>query len=267
MRAILLSASVWIWAAPLAAQWLNHPTAGVPRTRDGKPDLAAPAPRAPDGKPDLSGLWGAVVDIPCPPEGCFDAELNRKFLDLGWDLEGGLPLQPWAAALRRERSGNYNKDAPSTRCLPYSVIQMHTTPLYRKMVQLPGLLAILSEQNASYRQIHTDGRPLPADPQPSWRGYSSGRWDGDTLVVATNGFRGDQWLDMGGTPMTAAARLTERFRRPDYGRLEILITWDDPGAYTRPWSALLKQALVLDTELLDYICAENEKDLVHLVGK
>jgi hypothetical protein len=254
-------------AVPLAAQWVNYPTAGVPRLPYGKPNLSAPAPRAADGHPDLSGLWGAEVNVPCPPDGCADLPLNRQFLDIGWRVEGGLPFQPWAKALHAQRSGDNDKDAPSTRCLPYSDVEMHTTPLYRKVVQVPGLLAILNEHDAFHRQIYTDGRPLPVDPQPSWRGYSSGRWDGDTLVVQTIGFRDAQWLDMGGSPMTDAAKLTERFRRIDYGHLEIEITVDDPKAYTKPWSTKLNQLIVLDTELLDYICAENEKDIVHLVGK
>ena len=253
--------------APLAAQCVNDPAACDPRTPDVKPNLAAPSPRTADGHPDLSGLWGAEVNIPCPPDGCLDLPLNRQFLDIGSRIEGGLPFQPWAAAIHRQRSADNDKDAPSTRCLPYSVVEMHTTPLYRKMVQTPGLLAILNEHGAFYRQIYTDGRPLPVDQQPSWRGYSSGKWDGDTLVVETSGFRDEQWLDMGGSPMTDAAKLTERFRRIDYGRLEIEITLDDPKAYTRPWSTKLNQLIVLGTELLDYICAENEKDLAHLVGK
>jgi hypothetical protein len=254
-------------ALPVAAQWVNYPTAGVPRGPDGKPNLSAPAPRAADGHPDLSGLWGAEINVPCPPDGCADLPLNRQFLDIGSRVEGGLPFQSWAAAIHAKRSADNGKDAPSTHCLPYSDIEMHTTPLYRKVVQVPGLLAILNEHDAFFRQIYTDGRPLPSDPQPSWRGYSSGRWEGDTLVVQTIGFRDDQWLDMGGTPMTDAAKLTERFRRPNYGHLEIEITLDDPKAYTRPWTTTLNQFLVLDTELLDYICGENEKDLGHLVGK
>jgi hypothetical protein len=264
MRTLLLCVTL---AAAASAQWVNYPTPGMPRTKDGKPNLTAPAPRSADGHPDFSGLWGAEVNLPCPPEGCADLPLNRKFLDIGWDIQGGLPFQPWAAAVHRQRTADNDKDAPSTRCLPYSVVQMHTTPLYRKIVQIPGLLAILNEHDAFYRQIFVDGRPLPQDPNPSWRGYSSGRWDGDTLVVETNGFRDDQWLDMGGSPMTDAAKLTERFRRLDYGHMEIEITLEDPKAYTRPWSTKLDQVLVTGTELLDYICTENEKDVVHLVGK
>jgi hypothetical protein len=264
MRFTILLAVI---SAPLVAQWHNFPTPGVPRLPDGKPNLSAPAPRTPDGHPDLSGLWGAEVNVPCPPDGCSDLPLNRQFLDIGSRIEGGLPFQPWAAAIHAQRVADYDKDAPSTRCLPYSNVEMHTTPLYRKIVQAPGLLAILNEHDAFFRQVYIDGRPLPADPQPSWRGYSSGRWDGNTLVVETNGFRDGQWLDMGGSPMTDAAKLTERFRRIDYGRLEIEITLDDPKAYTRPWTTKLTQLIVLGTELLDYICTENEKDVVHLVGK
>jgi hypothetical protein len=264
MRRSLLGLLVAV-VAP--AQWVNYPTPGVPILPNGKPNLSAPAPRTADGHPDLSGLWGAEVNVPCPPEGCADLPLNRKFLDIGWGMDGGLPFQPWAAAVHRQRSTDNDKDAPSTRCLPYSVVEMHTTPLYRKIVQIPGLLAILNEHDAFYRQIYIDGRPLPKDPNPSWRGNSSGRWDGDTLVVETNGFRDGQWLDMGGSPLTDAAKLTERFRRIDYGHMEIEITLDDPKAYTRPWTTKLSQVIVLGTELLDYICTENEKDIVHLVGK
>ena len=264
---ILATLALAALGVPLSAQWVNYPTAGVPHLPDGKPNLLATTPRAADGHPDLSGLWGAEINVPCPPEGCADLPLNRQFLDIGSRIEGGLPFQPWAAAIHAQRSADNDRDAPSTHCLPYSNVEMHTTPLYRKIVQVPGLLAILNEHDAFYRQIYTDGRPLPVNPQPSWRGYSTGRWDGNTLVVETNGFRDGQWLDMGGSPMTDAAKLTERFERINYGHLEIEITLNDPKAYTRPWSTKLNQFIVLGTELLDYICSENEKDLPHLVGK
>ena len=134
-------------------------------------------------------------------------------------------------------------------------------------MQAPGLIVFLTERNASYRQIFTDGRPLPEDPNPSWSGYSTGRWEGDTLVVETNGFGDGQWLDRAGSPLSSAATMTERLRRPNYGTLEIELTVNDPKAYTRPWTIPLKQSIVLNTELLDYICLENEKDALHLVGK
>jgi hypothetical protein len=142
-----------------------------------------------------------------------------------------------------------------------------TYPPYRKIVQMPGLMVIMSERDVTFRQIFTDGRPLPKDPQPSFTGYSSGHWEGDTLVVQTIGFRDGMWLDRSGSPMTDAAKLTERFRRVNYGNLEIEITLDDPKAYTAPWTVRLNQFIVLNTELLEYFCQENEKDLPHLVGK
>jgi hypothetical protein len=192
---------------------------------------------------------------------------GQQFLDAGWGLKGGLPYRPWAAELVKARMAENGKDDPTSHCLPGGVLKMHTTPLLRKIVQTPGLIVILNEHNAEYRQIFTDGRPLPEDPQPSWNGYSSGKWDGDTLVVQTNGFRDGLWLDRNGSPMTDAARMTERFRRVNYGKLEIEVTVDDPKAYHTRWTIKLNQFIVLNTELLDFVCLENEKDMPHLVGK
>ena len=253
--------------SPLAAQWLGYPTAGIPRTADGKPNLTAPAPRTADGKPDLSGIWAAEDNRPCPPGGCADMAVGQEFLDIGWGLKGGLPYLPWAADAVKARSADYGKDDHQTHCLPSGVVKMHTDPLLRKIVQVPGLVLIVYERDTSYRQIFTDGRPLPVDPQPSWNGYSSGKWDGDTLVVQTHGFRDGLWLDRNGSPMTDAAKITERFRRPNYGTLEIELTVDDPKAYKAPWTIKLNQSLMPDTELLDYVCLENEKDIPNLVGK
>ena len=251
---------------PLSAQWINYPTAGVPRTPDGKPNLAAPAPKTADGKPDLSGIWGWEDNRPCPPEGCADQKIGQEFINIGWGLRGGLPFQPWAADLVKTRRANPGDD-PQTRCLPRGALRIHTDGLLKKIVQVPGLLVILTERGASYRQIFTDGRPLPDDPQPSFHGYSSGKWEGDTLVVQTAGFRDDLWLDSGGSPLTSAAKVIEKFRRPNFGKLEIEITVDDPKVYTAPWTIQLNQPLKLDTDLLDYICQENERDVPHLVGK
>jgi hypothetical protein len=147
------------------------------------------------------------------------------------------------------------------------VVKLHTTPLLRKIIQVPGLVVSLNEMDATYRQIFTDGRPLPVDPQPSWKGYSSATWDGDTLVVKTNGFRDGIWLDRSGSPVTDAATITERYRRVTYGKLEIDIAVDDPKAYTAPWTVRLNHVIVVDTDLLDYVCLENEKDVKHLVGR
>jgi hypothetical protein len=239
----------------------------VPRLPNGKPNLAAPAPRTADGKPDLSGIWGWEDNRPCPPDGCADQKIGQEFINIGWSLKGGLPYQPWAAELVKKRRAENSKDDPQSRCLPRGALRMHTDGLLKKFVQVPGLLMILHERNAGYRQIFTDGRPLPADPNPSWNGYSSGKWDGDTLVVQTTGFLDGGWLDSGGSPITESAQMTERFRRPNFGTLEIEITVDDPKAYTAPWTVKLKQPLVTDTELLDYICLENERDSKHFVAK
>ena len=252
---------------PASAQWLNYPTAGIPRTPDGKPDLSAPTPRTAGGKPDLSGLWTVMCPtntgmVLCLPE----IAVPREFADIGRSLQGGLPYQPWAADIVKARRAENGKDDPFTHCLPGGVARLHTSPFLRKIIQTPGLVVFLSETNASYRQIFTDGRPPLEDPNPSWNGYSAGHWEGDTLVVETNGFL-DQWLDRFGSPLTGKAKMTEKFRRPNYGTLEIQLTVDDPKAYTKPWTIQLTQSIALNTELLDYICLENEKDAPHLVGK
>ncbi len=193
--------------------------------------------------------------------------IPEEFLDIGFSLKGGLPYQPWAAAIVKQRSDDQRKDDPNAHCLPVGLVRMYTTPLFRKIVQTSGLVVILNERNAEYRQIFTDARPLPADPQPSWNGYSSGKWDGDTLVVQSVGFRDGLWLDAGGSPLTESGKITERFHRVNYGKLEIEITVDDSKAYTKPWTVKLTQLLAPDTDLLDYYCSENEKDVSHLVGK
>lgn len=251
----------------LASQWLKYPTAGVPQTPSGLPNLGAPAPRTADDKPDSSGIWEADNTAPCPPDGCPDMPGSREFANIGARLPGGLPYQPWAADLVKKRMSDNGKDDPVTRCKPAGALRLLTYPPYRKIVQLPGLMVIMSERDVTFRQIFTDGRALPKDPQPSFNGYSSGHWDGDTLVVQTTGFRDGMWLDRSGSPMTDAAKLTERFRRVNFGNLEIEITLDDPKAYTAPWTVKLNQFIVLNTELLEYFCQENEKDLTHLIGK
>ena len=249
---------------PLPAQWLNYPTPGVPRKAGGLPNLEAPAPRSADRKPDLSGLWDVEHNRACPPEGCDDLQTPQEFFNFGWGLKGGLPYQRWAAEVVKYRTATNRKDDPFTHCLPPGSLRLHTFALLRKIVQVPGLLVILSEVNASYRQIFTDGRPLLVDPQPSWNGYSTGKWVGDTLVVQTIGFRDGLWLDTSGSPLTDAARVTERFRRVNYGHLQIEVTVDDPKAYTKPWTITLHHVLAADTELMDYMCLENEKDVSHL---
>jgi hypothetical protein len=254
-------------AAVFAAQWLNYPTPGVPRLPNGAPNLDAPAPRTADGKPDFSGIWEPEENRPCPPDGCADMKIPQEFLNIGWSLKDGAPYQPWAADTRKSRMEQNGKDDPVSRCLPGGIVKLHTTPLLRKILQMPGLLVSLNEMDATYRQIFLDGRPLPRIQSPSFKGYSVGKWEGDTLVVETTGFHDGEWLDRNGSPLTDAARITERFRRLNFGKMEIEVTIDDPKAYTIPWTIKMKHNIVLDTELIDYICTENEKDVPHLIGK
>lgn len=251
--------------APAQAQWLHYPTPGIPRDAGGKPNLSAPAPRTTDGKPDLSGIW--QLEARCPPEGCQDYPGAAEFANFGARLPGGLPYQPWAAALVKERSAQLGRDDPVAWCRPAGALRLLTFPPPRKLLQLPAVVVILSERDVTFRQIFTDGRPLPKDPEPSWNGYSVGKWQGDILVVETIGLRDGIWLDRNGSPMTDAAKITERFRRVNFGRLEIEVTVDDAKAYTKPWTVTLNQNLLPDTELLEYRCNDNEKDAGHLVGK
>jgi hypothetical protein len=266
VRVISVSALFLVLCLPAGAQWLHYPTPGLPKTPSGAPNLDAPVPRTADNKPDLSGLWAAEKGT-CPPDGCADQMVSEQFRDIGFGIKGGLPLQPWAAALIKQRTAENGKDDPTSRCLPGSPVQMHTSPFLRKIVQVPGLVILMSENSAIYRQIFTDNRPLPDDPWPYWFGYSSGKWEGDTLVVHTVGFRDGLWLDRSGAPMTDAAKMTERFHRVSYGELKIEITIDDPKAYTAPFTVTVKQNLAVDTELVDSSCLENEKDWPHMIGK
>ena len=264
--AILLGACVATYlGTPVFAQWLKYPTAGIPRTADGKFNASAPALRTPDGKPDFSGVW--LTASPNCPQGS-DPELltcgpelpmAREGINMGVSLPGGLPYQPWLAQLVKERTANDAKDDPHVRCYPDTFLRAYGLPHLLKFVQTPSLLVMLSEVNASYRQVFLDGRPLPQDPVPSWQGYSSATWSGDTLVIESVGFRDDLWIDWNGSVLTESARVRERIRRPDYGRLEVEVTVDDPKAYTKPWTVTLRQRLAVDTELVDEVCLENEK--------
>jgi hypothetical protein len=250
----------------LKAQWLNHPTPGLSRLPNGKPYLNAPAAKTADGRPDLSGIF--YLEATCPASGCNDDyQAGPEFINFGAKLPGGLPYQPWAAALVKERTAQMYKDDPVGLCRPSGVLRLLTFPPPRKFVQMPGLFLILSERDVTFRQIFTDGRPLPGDPSPSWNGYSVGRWEDDTLVVQTIGLRDGAWIDRSGSPLTESAKITERYRRPSLGLVQVEITVDDPKAYLRPWTVTLNQRLAADTELLDYHCTENEKDAGRLVGK
>lgn len=245
--------SLWpllaLWAAmPLSAQWVNYPTPGIPRTKDGKPNLSAPTPRTREGKPDFSGIWAA-------PDGRYLENLAADGVEVS--------MQPWAAKLFQERQQNEGRDRPSNQCLPHSVTDFdaHFTP--KKLVQTPGALIMLFEAYHSWRQIFTDGRPLPEERDPAWYGYSVGKWEGDTLVVETVGLNEKTWLDDSGHPHSDALRILERFRRPDFGHMQAEVTIDDPKAYTKPWTVKIPWNFVADTELLDWVC-ENNKDPEHI---
>lgn len=247
---VLAFALVCVTAGTAVAQWISLPLPGTPRTNDGKANLNAPAPRTADGKPDLSGIWRA--DTP---------RYNENLLPVGTEA----PMLPEAAALYKHRVETMGFDRPMTRCMPHGVPDAMTVPgLPFKILQTAGVTVVLFEEFHKYRQIHTDGRMLPVDPDPAWYGYSVGRWEGDTFVVETAGFKEGSWLDNSGHPHTEALRLTERYRRPTFGRLELVVTVDDPKAYSRPWTSdTLRFNLQPDTELLEHLC-ENNKDLEHL---
>ena len=264
---------LFVAASPaLSAQWPQYPTRGVPRTPDGQPNLDAPAPRTADGTPDLTGVWdnawfhgGKVAAPPVSPAGEPPAS---TFSDVGAGFKAGLPFRPWAAELLKQRKDRGSKDNPDANCLPMGLMQFHEQPQPRKIIQTRDVIVILYEANSGVRQIFTDGRPSPNnDPQPWWYGYSVGRWEGDTLVVQTTGLKDGGWLDIWGSPLTDAAKVTERFQRLNYGTLRIDVTIDDPKAYNAPFSVRVNQRIILDGELIEFICNENEKSVQHMVGK
>jgi hypothetical protein len=249
---VVLSAS---FGAPLAAQWLNHPTPGIPRTPDGKPNLAAPAPRTPDGKPDFSGLWNKI-----------SPKYSRNIAaDLTPD-----EIQPWAQALVEQRREDLGRGYMNVVCVPlgpsYATAADSTGSEMMKIVQTPGLVLILNP-DLTYRQIFLDGRALESAPNPNWMGYSVGHWDGDTLVVESFGFNDRTWLDHDGHPHTEGLRMTERYRRPDFGSLELEVTFSDPAAYTRPWTAAVRAELAADTELIEWVCNESDHHVERWIGR
>jgi hypothetical protein len=225
--ALMLSAG----AMPASAQWLDYPWPGIPRTGDGSPDLSAPAPRGPDGKPDLSGVWNG----PRPSAGLDSSN-----------------LQPWVIELARQRQEEYFKTRPNFRCLP-SGPETERFGGWKRIVHTPSTLVILND-DLTYRVVHTDGRELEADPAPSWMGYSAGRWDGDTLVVDSNGYNDKTWVSRYGVSHTTALRVTERYRRTDFGHLQVEVTFTDPGAFSKPWGFTLDMELEADTEMLETVC-------------
>jgi hypothetical protein len=265
-------------APTISAQWPAFRTRGVPRTSTGQPDLTAPAPRTSDGKPDLSGIWdngrntggqrgtGARGTPPVAASTPANAgPPNATFFNVGAGFSEGLPFQQWAAELVKKRIADNSKDNPDAHCLPMGFMQFHTHSQPRKIIQTPDVIVIIYEANSGLRQIFMDGRSLPdKDSEPWWYGYSVGRWEGDTLVVETRGFTDNIWLDVRGSPLTSAGRVIERFRRPNYGNLEIEITIEDAKAYTKPWTVKVNQRIYPDTELIEFIC--EDRDATHYVG-
>jgi hypothetical protein len=242
-----------------SGQWLGYPAKGIPRNADGTPNLSAPAPRTPDGRPDLSGIWQPTAD-PGDPAGGIEGIVGPKYLiNIMRDLKGAEPFQPWAEKIYKERQANKLRDNPMIKCLPAGVPRLNAYTHPYKIVQTPGLIVVLYESQTTFRQIFTDGRSHPTDPEPSWLGYSIGRWEGDVLVVETIGFNDKTWLDGFGHPHSEAMKLTERFRRRDFGHMDIDITIDDPKAYTKPIRYVQPQILEPETELIEYVCNENAK--------
>jgi hypothetical protein len=247
--AMLLTAASW----PLAAQWPDLKDK-VPRNKDGSPNLTAPAPRRSDGKPDLTGIW--IAD---PPK-LRDATTGLK--------PDEVQMQPAAEAIYNVRkTGALSAQDPDANCLPQGVPKIDATPLPFKIFQEPGTVVFLYEAFDQFRQVFMDGRALPKNPNPQWFGYSIGKWEGDTLVVQSSGFNGKAWLDQVGHPSSEALRVTERFHRRDLGHMDVTSTIDDPMMYKKPWSFTQPLSLMVDTDLLELVCNENNKDLVHLPGK
>ena len=290
IRAVGVVAVCVALAPSVAAQWPSYPTPGVPRTPDGKPILDAPTPRTPDGKVDFSGIWNlgfgggagrgrgagapggaaAAPAAPAPPPAT--GEPNAPYTSAFFEVAGrgtNLPMQPWAAELKKKRMADNNKDNPDVWCLPIGLMQYHNHPQPRQIVQTKNLMLITYESNYGLRYIYMDGRPAPTnDPTPWWFGYSRGWWEGDdTLVVETTNFRGDEragWLDVNGSPYTDALKMTERFRRPNFGTMQIDITIDDPKAYTKPFTVRVNHRIMVDSEMIEFICNENEQSSKHL---
>ena len=267
LRAIgLLLGLACLSAVPSVAfsQWLGYPTPGIPRLKDGTPNLKAPAPRTREGKPDFSGIWFANVPAKdyCKEQDCIQEErMAREQINLGIKLKGGLPYTEWSKQQMVKRGANHERDDPHTYCKPPNYPRAWTLPQHTKIIQTPQEMVILHEFNAAYREVYLDGRPLPQDPNPTWNGYSTAHWEGDTLVIETNGIRDDMWLDIQGSPITESAHLTERLKRLSFGLMTVEIAVNDPKAYTRPWSVTIEMAYQADTQMLEEICLDNEQDV------
>ncbi len=268
VRSLPLVAALALCAAPfISAQWPTYPTKGVPKKADGSVDASAKTPRTSDGKPDFSGIWTSdEIDPRKPgvPPNPKDATTSRRMINLGIDMKGGLPYQPWLAPIVKERTANKAVDDPHVACMNDNFLRSYGMPHLIKFIQTPSVLVMLNEWNASYRQVFLDARVLPTDAFPMLQGYSSAKWVDDTLVIDTTGFKDDTWIDWNGSVITESAKVREEIRRPDYGHIEILVTVDDPKAYTKPWTVTIKERLIVEAELIDELCLEGEKSLIHM---
>jgi hypothetical protein len=261
---LLLAAA--FFSSSAFAQWIGYPTANVPRKADGSVNMSAPAPRLANGKPDLSGIWisDRTPEGEESPSDVYTLPTSRFMNNMGVDMPDGLPYQDWLKPIVKRHTENMAIEDPHIRCLPDTFLRAYGMPHMLKFVHTPGLFVTLNELNAGYRQVFVDGRALPDDPSPGWQGYSSAVWEGDTMVIDSIGFRDDTWIDWNGSVLTEQAKVREEITRPDYGHIKIHVTVDDPGAYTRPWSVDLVQRIVVDGELIDEICLENERFVEHM---
>jgi hypothetical protein len=264
IQQVLLIAVLSAGSTVTQAQWLGYPTPGIPRVASGGPDLKAPAPRTREGKPDFSGMWFANVPSKdyCKEKDCIQEErMAREQINLGIKLKGGLPYTDWSKEQMLIRRAKGGREDPHTYCKPPNFPRAWTLPQYIKIVQTPTEMVMLHEFNAAYREVFMDGRPLPDNPNPTWNGYSTAHWDGDTLVIETNGIRDDMWLDIQGSPVTEAAHVTERLKRLNFGVMQVEIAVNDPRAYTKPWSVTIEMAIQVDTAMLEEICLDDEQDV------
>ena len=254
-------------------QWLNPPTPNIPRTRDGKPNLTAPGPRAANGKPNLSGVWQVESTPRDEMERLFGANVapqalgddpgtfSKYMINILADFKPDEPmLLPDAADLYRRRRASTRIDRPVANCLPAGVPHVELFPRPFRIVQTAELVTMLHEGDGTFRQIHLDGRTHPPDPTPNWLGYSVGKWDADTLVVDTLGFNDRTWLDVMGHGHSEALRVQERFHRRDFGHLDVQVTIADPKTFVKPFTIRFTELLLPDSDILEYVCAENEKD-------
>jgi hypothetical protein len=260
----------------MAGQWLTHHDPRLPRTRDGQPNLSAPLPRT-GGHPDLSGVWQVEATSPAEMEKLFGAlyavsvpgddivSNSKYFLNILADFPANSsPMRPETMELFQRLAATRGTSSPTVNCLPPGLTQADLGPSPHKIIQTPGVIVVLYEAFGGHRQIYVDGRSLPADAQPLWLGYSAGRWEGDTLVVDTRGFNDKSRLDALGHPHSEMLHVTERFRRRDFGHMELSLTVDDPQMYRRPFTVSVIDRLVPDSDVGEFFCVENEKDRAHM---